>query len=105
MQEFLSKLGKTASTAASRAGNKAGEIIEIGKLKSRVSAKQQDIGTAKKEIGAYCYQLFKDGKIEDPAIKEFCEKIAACIDEIDELEKQIQDTKEDYRSKNQDPTL
>ena len=31
MQEFLSKLGKTASTAASRAGNKAGEIIEIGK--------------------------------------------------------------------------
>ena len=103
MQEFFSKLGKTASTAASRAGNKAGEIIEIGKLKS--SAKQQDIGTAKKEIGAYCYQLFKDGKIEDPAIKEFCEKIAACIDEIDELEKQIQDTKEDYRSKNQDPTL
>ena len=80
-------------------------IIEIGKLKSKVSAKQQDIGTAKKEIGAYCYQLFKDGKIEDPAIKEFCEKISACIDEIDELEKQIQDTKEDYRSKNQDPTL
>lgn len=105
MQEFLNKLGKTASTAASRAGNKAGEIIEIGKLKSRVSAKQQDIGTAKKEIGAYCYQLFKDGKIEDPAIKESCEKIAACIDEIDELEKQIQDTKDEYRSKNQDPTL
>lgn len=103
MQDFLNKLSKSAATAANRAGNKAGEILEVGKLKNKISSKTQDIGTAKKEIGAYCYQLYKDGKIEDPAIKKYCETIAECNAEIDELEQQIKEIKEEYRAKNEDP--
>lgn len=59
MQSFLSKMGKTASSAVSKAGNKAGELIEITKLKSRISSEKQAIVSAKQEIGEYCYDLFK----------------------------------------------
>ena len=48
MQNFLNKVGKTATEAASRAGNKAGELVEIGKLKGKISSKKQNIDIAKK---------------------------------------------------------
>ena len=102
MQEFLSRLGRTAATAASRAGNKAGEVIEVGKLKSRISGRRQDIENTKKEIGEYCYELFRSGRLENTAVKELCEKISDCLSEIDELEDQIRDTKDEYKAKNED---
>lgn len=106
MQDFLSKIGKTATAAASKAGNKAGEIVEVGKLKGKISSKKQDIGLAKKEIGEYCYRLFGDDKLEDSIIVELCEKIKGYDEEIAELERQIQVAKNDYKSKNEDdPTL
>ena len=93
MKSFLDKVGKTASAAASKAGNKAGELLEIGKIKSRIASKKQDINTAKRNIGDYCYGLFKEEKLDDEKIKELCEKIAACEAEIAELEQQIDDVK------------
>lgn len=106
MQDFLSKLGKTATAAASKAGNKAGELMEVGKLKGKISSKKQDIGLVKKEIGEYCYQLFNDGKMGDEKIVEFCEKIQVFYEEIAELENQIQIAREDYKEKSEeDPTL
>ena len=106
MQDFLSKLGKTATAAASKAGSKAGEIVEVGKLKGKISSKKQDISLAKKEIGDYCYQLFGDDKLEDSIIAELCEKIKNYDEEIAELERQIQIAKNDYQAKSEDdPTL
>ena len=99
MQDFLSKLGKSASNAASRAGNKAEEIKEITKLKSRISSARSDIGIAKKDIGDYCYKLYKEGKLEDPEIIELCEQIKDGYEEIDNMEKMIEDTREEFREK------
>ena len=107
MQDFFNKLSKTAATAANRAGNKAGEMIEVGKLKSRISSAKQDIGMAEKEIGKYCYKLYCEDKLEDSSITEICDKITGYREEIAKLEAQIQDTKDEYQSKNEDdaPTL
>lgn len=99
MQSFLNKVGKTASEAASKAGSKAGELVEIGKLKSKISSQKQNIGIAKKEIVAYCYELYKDGKIKDEKIEELCRKIEECSAEIEELEKKIEKVKDDYKAK------
>ena len=99
MQEFLSKLGRSASNAASRAGNKAEEIKEVSKLKSRISSARSDIGIAKKDIGDYCYKLFKEGKLEDPEIIELCEQIRDSYEEIENMEKMIEETREEYREK------
>ncbi|MDO4546236.1 MAG: hypothetical protein Q4C25_08765 [Bacillota bacterium] len=106
MQDFLNKVGKSAAAAANKAGNKAGEVIEVGKIKSRISSEKSDIAVAKKDIGDYCYKLFEDGKIEDEAIKELCEKIKECYNTIEELEEQILKAKDDYKAKaGEDPTL
>lgn len=96
MQNFLNKVGKTATDAAGKAGNKASELIEVGKLKSKISAKKQEAASAKKEIGNYCYGLFEQGGIDDSVILELCEKIKSCKEEIADLEQQIQDTKDSY---------
>ena len=65
MQNFFNKIGKTASEAASKAGSKASELMEIGKLKGKITTKKQYIGNTKKDIGAYCYELFEAGDIEE----------------------------------------
>lgn len=96
MQNFLNKVGKTATDVAGKAGNKASELIEVGKLKSKISAKKQETASAKKEIGNYCYGLFEQGGIDDSVILELCEKIKSSKEEIADLEQQIQDTKDSY---------
>lgn len=40
MQNFFNKIGKTASEAASKAGSKASELMEIGKLKGKITTKK-----------------------------------------------------------------
>lgn len=99
MAGFLDKIGKAASDAATKAGNKAGELMEVGKLKSRINSSKQDMGLAMKEIGEYYYALYEEGKIEDEKVKLLCEKIKACHAEIAELEKQIQLAKDEYDAK------
>lgn len=96
MQSFFNKVGKTAASAANKAGNKAGELIEIGKLRGKISSQKQDMNSVKREIGEYCYELFKDGKLEDEKIKELCGKIELCESAIAELEKKIEEVKKEY---------
>ena len=59
MQSFLNKIGKTAGAAANKAGSKANELLEIGKLKGKISTEKQNIKAAKAAIGDYCYDLFQ----------------------------------------------
>ena len=99
MQDFISKLTRSASHAASRAGTKAEELKEISKMKSRISSARSDIGIAKKDIGDYCFKLYKEGRIEDPTIVELCEQIRDSYEEIENMEKTIEETREEYREK------
>ena len=101
LQGFLSKIGKTASNAASKAGNKAEELKEVSRLKSRISSARSDIGIAKKDIGDYCFKMFKEGKIDDPTITELCEQIRDSYEEIENMEKMIEETREEFREKSE----
>ena len=102
MQDFLNKVGKTASAAANKAGNKASEMIEIGKVKSKISSQKQTINEAKRKIADYCYDQFKAGNIDDEKIKTFCEAIQECEAVITSLEKDIEDIKADYNIDEED---
>ncbi len=99
MQDLLSRLTKSATHAANRAGNKAEELKEVSRLKSRISSARSDIGIAKKDIGDYCFKLFKEGKIEDPELIELCEQIRDSYEEIENMERMIEETKDEYREK------
>ena len=100
MRNFLNKVGKTASDTAAKAGSKASELMEIGRLKGKISSKKQNITSTQKDIGAYCYELFEAGDIEDSRIEELCEQIKAYADEIEALEAEIETVKADYNIKN-----
>lgn len=99
MAGFLDKIGKAASEAANMAGNKAGELIEVGKLKNKISSEKQEIGLSMKEIGEYCYGLYEAGHISDPKIAVLCERIKESNAQIAEYEKQIQLAKDEYDAK------
>lgn len=99
MKEFLSKVTKSATDAANKAGNKASELIEVGKIKAQVAAQKQDAVAVKKEIGEYCFKLYEEGKIEDEKIKEFCARIADINEVIEDLEKQLESVKDEYSAK------
>ncbi len=99
MAGFLDKLSKAATDAAAMAGNKAGEMIEVGKLKNKISSNKQDIGLAMKEIGEHYYCLYEEGKVDDEIVKELCERIKCCYEQIADLEKQIQLAKDEYEAK------
>lgn len=99
MAGLFDKISKAATDAAVMAGNKAGEMIEVGKLKNKISSEKQDIGLAMKEIGEYYYSLYTEGKVEDETVKTLCERIKAGYDEIASLEKQIQLAKDEYEAK------
>ena len=102
MQDLFNKLKDSATRMANRAGDKAEELKEVSKLKSRISSARSDIGIAKKDIGDYCYKQFKEGNIEDATIVELCEQIRDSYEEIRNMEKMIEETRDEYREKAED---
>lgn len=93
MQSFLNKIGKTAGVAANKAGSKANELLELGKLKGKIGAEKQNIKAAKAAIGDYCYDLFQQDCIDNEKIREYCEKIRVYEDNIADLQQQIRDVR------------
>lgn len=95
MQDFFSKAGKVAKDTASKAADKAGDMVEIGKLKTKISAAKSEISTQKKKIGDYYFEQYMEGAAVDGAVGSMCEAIKEKLDQIEELEKKIQEVKED----------
>lgn len=99
MGDFLSKLGKSAVEAANKAGNKAGELVEVGKLKGKVASLKSDKSNAIKELGDRCYDLFRDDDAADGTVRSLCEKITSLTAEIETLEDEIENVREEYKEK------
>ena len=93
MQSFLNKIGKTAGAVANKAGSKANELLEIGRLRGKISTEKQNIKAAKAAIGNYCYDLFRQDCIDNEKIREYCEKIKVYEDNIADLQQQISDVR------------
>ena len=99
---ILDKVSKTAAAAAGKAGNKAGELLEVGKLKAQIAAQKQEISFVKKEIGDYCYSMFDGVELATPdkdKIKDLCLKIAVANATITELESKIEAAKDESDAK------
>ena len=99
---ILDKVSKTAAAAAGKAGNKAGELLEVGKLKAQIAAQKQEISSVKKEIGNYCYSMYDGeelGDIDNDKIKELCVKIASANAVIADLENRIEAAKDERDAK------
>lgn len=103
MQDFLNKVGKQASKAANMAGNKATEMLEVTKLKSKLSDIREVQRATRSEIGEYCYDLYKEGSVTDTHIINLCKKIDAAAEAASDIEKQIEKARAEYAAKNEPP--
>lgn len=76
-----------ARTAANTVGKKAGQLKDYSKLKYSESGIKADIAKKKQELGDYIYSCSKTGEIDKERMQSF-------VEEIDELEENLQITRE-----------
>lgn len=102
MQSLFDRLGKAASSAATNAASKAEEMREINKLKNERTELKNEYTSVKKKLSEYVFKQYQDGKLEDEALIEFCDKMQELRDEIDELGHEIDAVRAEYEEKASD---
>ena len=89
MQSLFDRLGKAATSTATNAASKAAEMREINKLKGERVELKNEYTIVKKKLSEYVFKQYQEGKLEDEALIEFCDKMQELRDSIDELGKEI----------------
>lgn len=96
---FLDKV----KVAAKNADSKAGEAIDKGKLKSKISDEEREIEKLYKEIGKLCYGIYsKDGESTQSKIDDLCKKIDNCKKKIEDLKAEIESVEEAAKKERDD---
>lgn len=88
MSEISNKVRKVGSGVL----DKAGDMMEVGKYKARISSQKAEIEKLQKQIGKYVYDRYRDddeAEWFDPEILDTCHAIDATYDEIAILENKI----------------
>ncbi len=87
--DFLDKLSKVGKTVASKttqaaktAADKTGDMIEIGKLNSKISSEKSNIIGIKQKIGEYYWIKFLAGDQLEDEVSQMCADIRKCEDTI-----------------------
>jgi len=83
---FLNKVGNLAKSAT----DKAGEMVEVTKLNTKINESKGKITTSKTQIGEYYWKKYESGEGLDDEVMEICASIKAENDTIDQLNNEIQ---------------
>lgn len=87
---FLEKLSGVAKDAK----EKAGEAVEITKLKAKIGREKNEIGDILQKIGEHFMDRFLAGEELDSVVNEMCKEIAEHNKTIEELLEQIAEIKD-----------
>ena len=83
--------GEKAKKTAKKVGEKSSDMVEVGKLKVKISQLQDDIRRSKTEIGQYFYESYIDQtEMPEDKIQPICEAIKDNYQEIEEINEKIQ---------------
>lgn len=96
MGTFWEDLGKKFGETAETVTNKAGEMVEIQKLKSQIRALENGNESDYAELGRMVYGQFKNGADMSVEASGLCEAIQSREESICEYEKMIVDVKGDF---------
>ena len=58
-----------------KAGDKANELVEVGKLNLKVSTETSEVEALQKKIGEICFGKYRSGDELDPEIENLCAEI------------------------------
>ena len=93
MKDFFEDLGKRLSETAEAVTAKAGDAIEIQKLKAQIRELARGNAEDLMELGQSIYDRFENGEELDEASKGLCEAIASRKESIEEYENKIEGLK------------
>lgn len=89
--EFFEKIGDTITTKGKEAADKAKDLAEIVKLKSKIASSEEVIKKNYLEIGKLYYEEYKD--VQDAPFEKQCQAIQAAQNDITDLQNQINEIK------------
>lgn len=89
MEDFFATLGKRITDTMDELGKKAGDTLDIQKLKNQIHALQRANDRDYNEIGSKVYAKFKSGEIGELDFVAVCEAIEKREGQIEMLEEAI----------------
>lgn len=69
--EFMDKVNDLVK----KAGDKANELVEIGKLNLKISTENAEVDALQKKIGEVCFGKYRSGDELDPEVENLCAAI------------------------------
>lgn len=89
MKDFFDDLGKRLGETAETVTNRAGEVIEIQRLKSQVRGLARENAVDLMELGRAIYEKYKAGEEVEETAKALCDAISSRETTMNEYEKKI----------------
>lgn len=105
MGSLFEDFGKRLGEAAESVTNKAGEAMEIQKLKSQIRSLERENDNDLAELGLAVYDQFKDGAELSAEATGLCEAIQSREESIAECLQKISDVKGDFECEECGKTL
>ena len=93
MRDFLEGLGKKISETAETFTNKAGEVVEVQRIRNQIHTLERNNDRDFRDIGRMIYDKYRDGEVIDTDMACICEEIVKREESMDELEQMIADMK------------
>lgn len=94
MSEFFEDLGKRIADVAEDIGKKAGDTIEVERIKIKIRTLKRANERALLEIGQMVYDKFRDGEVSDMDYTALCEAIEKREEEMEKYKEEIEKIKE-----------
>lgn len=82
MPDFFDKVKQGIDKGMNMVSVKSKEVLETGKLKSRIGSLEEQLKQSFPELGTLVYGMFATGQFDEAAFREKCEAIAAFEKEI-----------------------
>lgn len=95
MKSFFEDLGRKIGETAETVTNKAGEAVEVQRLKNQIRALERGNERDYMELGKMVYDHYKAGEVVDAEAISICEAIQNREESIEKYEKDISDVKGD----------
>ena len=95
MKDFFEDIVDRISDTAETVGKKAGEVVEVQKIKGKIRTLERNNRRDFRDLGRMVYERYKNGEVQEGEFFDLCENISEREDEIQSCEAEIECIGED----------
>lgn len=94
-KDFFDNIGRAVSGAADTMSRKAGELVDVTKLKNQIYSLERDIRKDYEALGKMIYDQYTEEGTTEQRFESICEEIARREILIDQYEGEIEEKKKE----------